>query len=57
MTYADWIEKESREKRDREMIAKKIKKGLTPEWLHEEDEYPMELILEVKAVLEDEKMR
>ena len=35
------------------MIAKKIKKGRSPEWIHEEDEYPMEMILEVKAMLED----
>lgn len=58
MTYADWIEEQARERgrkaRDREMIERKLRKGQTPEWIHEEDEYPMELILEVEAMLEDE---
>ena len=37
-----------REERDREMIEKKLRKGWTPERLHEEDEYPMEQILDVQ---------
>ena len=55
MTYADWLEAdahlEGRMDRDREMITKKLLKGQTPEWIHEEDDYPMELILEVQAKL------
>ena len=37
-----------REERDREMIEKKLCKGWTPERIHEDDEYPMDLILEVQ---------
>lgn len=37
--------------RDKEMIAKKLKKNWTPEKIHEDDEYPMELIMEVQAEL------
>ena len=51
MTYAGWLEVDAREKRDRERIAKTLKKGRTLEWIHEEDEYPMGLILEVKNTL------
>ena len=32
-------------------IARKLLKGRTPEWIHEEDEYPMELIMDVKDML------
>ena len=49
MAYSDWIETETREECDREAISKKLKKGRTPEWIHKEDGYPMELILEVQA--------
>lgn len=38
----------------RERIEKKLKKGRTPEWIHEEDEYPLELILEVQANMGNE---
>ena len=37
--------------RDKEMIAMKLHKGWSPERLHEEDEYPMDLILEVRNEL------
>lgn len=50
MAYSDWIETETREECDREAISKKLKKGRTPEWIHKEDGYPMELILEVQAI-------
>jgi hypothetical protein len=29
----------------------KLRKGRSLEWIHEEDEYPMDLILEVQAML------
>lgn len=58
-SYSEYVEEraaeKAREERDREMIAKKLRKGRSPEWIHEEDEYPMELILEVQSMLEDEK--
>lgn len=57
--YSEYVEQraaeKAREERDREMIAKKLRKGRSPEWIHEEDEYPIELILEVQSMLEDEK--
>ena len=34
-----------------EQISKKLKRGFTPEKIHEDDEYPMELILEVQKEL------
>ena len=37
--------------RDKEMIARKLRKGWSPERIHEDDEYPMELILEVQKAL------
>ena len=58
-SYSEYVEEraaeKAREERDREMIGKKLLKGRSPEWIHEEDEYPMELILEVQSMLEDEK--
>lgn len=58
-SYSEYVEEraaeKAREERDREMIAMKLRKGRSPEWIHEEDEYPMDLILEVQAMLEDEK--
>ena len=33
----------------KEQICKKLKRGFTPEEIHEYDEYPMDLILEVRA--------
>ena len=35
-------------KRDKEMIQKQLKKGWTPERIHEDTEYPLDLILEVQ---------
>lgn len=49
MTYAEWLESEARKARDREMIEMKHRKGRSPEWIHKEDEYPMDLIMEVQA--------
>ena len=40
--------KKAYEKRDREMIEKKLRKGWTPEKIYEDDEYPMELIKQVQ---------
>lgn len=37
--------------RDKEMIAKKLRKNRSPERIHEDDEYPMELILKVQKEL------
>ena len=58
-SYSEYVEQraaeKAREERDREMIAKKLRKGRSPEWIHEEDEYPIELIVEVQSMLEDEK--
>lgn len=54
-SYSEYVEQraaeKAREERDREMIAMKLRKGRTPEWIHEEDEYPMELIMDVKDML------
>ena len=54
-SYSEYVEEraaeKAREERDREMIAMKLRKGRSPEWIHEEDEYPMDLILEVQAML------
>lgn len=36
---------------DREIIARKLSKNWSPEKIHEYDEYPMELILEVQNEL------
>lgn len=54
MTYGEWIGAETRKEFKLETIAKKLKKGRTPEWIHEEDEYPLELILEVQASMGNE---
>ena len=57
--YSEYVEEraaeKAREERDREMIGMKLLKGRSPEWIHEEDEYPMELILEVQKGLELQK--
>ena len=37
--------------RDKEQISKKLRKGFSPEQIHEDDEYPMELIREVEKEL------
>lgn len=50
--YSEYVEARAIENHIREAIARKLLKGRTPEWIHEEDEYPMELILEVQAMLE-----
>ena len=59
--YSEYVEQraaeKAREERDREMIAMKLRKGRTPAWIHEEDEYPMELIMDVKALLEEEDVK
>ena len=49
MTYGEWISVETRRECERETIAKKLKRGCTPTWIHEEDKFPMELIREVQA--------
>ena len=54
-SYSDYVEQRAVEDHIRKAIARKLLKGRTPEWIHEEDEYPMDLILEVQAMLEDEK--
>ena len=55
-SYSEYVEEraaeKAREERDREMITMKLRKGRSPEWIHMEDEYPIELILEVQAMLE-----
>ncbi len=59
--YSEYVEQraaeKAREERDREMIAMKLRKGRSPEWIHEEDEYPMELILEVQRRFIEEHYR
>ena len=52
-SYSDYVEQRAIEDHIRKAIARKLLKGRTPEWIHEEDEYPMELILEVQAMLEE----
>lgn len=54
-SYSDYVEQRAVEDHIRKAIAKKLLKGRTPEWIHEEDEYPMELIMYVKAMLEGEQ--
>lgn len=49
MTYGEWIELKTIEACNRETISKKIQKGRSPEWIHEEDGYSMDLILDVQA--------
>ena len=41
--------------RDKEMIARKLSKNWSPEKIHEYDEYPLELILEVQSELASER--
>ena len=55
MTYGEWIGVETRRECERETIAKKLKRGCTPTWIHEEDKFPMELIREVQACMESGK--
>ena len=59
--YSEYVEQraaeKAREERDREMIGMKLRKGRTPAWIHEEDEYPMELILEVQRRFIEEHYR
>ena len=45
------LQKEAVLNRDKEMIAKKLRKNWSPERIHQDDEYPMELILEVQEAL------
>lgn len=51
-SYSEYVEQRAVENYIRDAIARKLRKGRTPEWIHEEDEYPMELILEVQSILE-----
>ena len=51
-SYSEYVEQRAVENYIRDAIARKLRKGRTPEWIHEEDEYPMELILEVQSMLE-----
>ena len=51
-SYSEYVEQRAVEDYIRDAIARKLRKGRSPEWIHEEDEYPMELILEVQAMLE-----
>ena len=53
-SYSEYVEQRAVEDYIRDAIARKLRKGRSPEWIHEEDEYPMELILEVQADLESE---
>lgn len=50
-SYSDYIEQRAVEDYIKKAIARKLLKGRTPEWIHEEDEYPMELIMDVKDML------
>lgn len=43
MTYGEWIGVETRRECERETIAKKLKRGCTPAWIHEED-IPHEIV-------------
>ncbi len=54
-SYSDYVEQRAVEDYIRDAIARKLRKGRSPEWIQEEDEYPIDLILEVKAMLENEK--
>ena len=56
-SYSDYIEQRAVENYIRDAIARKLRKGRTPAWIHEEDEYPMELIMDVKALLEEEDVK
>ena len=49
--YSEYVEQRAVEDHIRKAIARKLRKGRTPEWIHEEDEYPMELIMDVKDML------
>ena len=53
-SYSEYVEQRAVADYMRDAIARKLRKGRSPEWIHEEDEYPMELILEVQADLESE---
>lgn len=53
-SYSEYVEQRAVDNYIRDAIARKLRKGRSPEWIHEEDEYPMELILEVQADLESE---
>lgn len=54
-SYSDYIEQRAVEDYIRDAITRKLLKGCSPEWIHEEDEYPMELIMYVKAMLKGEQ--
>ena len=54
-SYSEYVEQRAVADYMRDAIARKLRKGRSPEWIHEEDEYPIDLILEVQAMLEDEK--
>ena len=51
-SYSEYVEQRAVADYMRDAIARKLRKGRSPEWIHEEDEYPVELILEVQAMLE-----
>lgn len=55
--YSEYVEERAVEKHIRDAITRKLLKGRSPEWIHEEDEYPMELIMDVKALLEEENVK
>ena len=55
MTYGEWLEAETRKECDRETIAKKLKRGRSPVWIHEEENFSMELIREVQACMESKE--
>lgn len=55
MTYGEWLEAETRKECDRETIAKKLKRGSSPVWIHEEENFSMELIREVQACMESKE--
>jgi hypothetical protein len=53
MLPSEYIQ-EGRMEEIRERISLLLRKKKTPDWIHEEMEYPMELILEVKESLDKE---
>ena len=55
MTYGEWLGVETRKECERETIAKKLKRGHSPEWVHEEEGFPIDLIREIQACMESGK--
>ena len=58
MTYGEWIEQEAYKKGraewEIEWIKRKLRRRKTPEWIHEEVEMPMDLILQVQEEISKE---